>query len=213
MWLHSVLGRGRGQKWGGGWWILSCVLVTPGDFWMGPRTRVWDSANLSSVTLLPWVLEALTSSFFLLFLPKEEPAAIWPWLHLGWNLGGTQRKAAKCACRDPSEAAAPLKHPRLQRLPRLAARSALWPHTSDWLSPSWGGRWQLCALGPPPPLCHPDGHGGLPAPSCSWQTRRNEMGVMKQEVSLSVYAATLLGHSSSFERSQTTEWHADGDKT
>ena len=36
---------------------------------MGPRTRVWDTANLSSGTLLPWVLEGLTSSFF----PKRSP--------------------------------------------------------------------------------------------------------------------------------------------
>lgn len=39
------------------------------------------------------------------------------------------------------------------------------------------------------------------------------MGLIKQEVSLSVYVAALLGLSSSFERSQTTEWRADGDKT
>lgn len=92
--------------------VLSCMLVTPGGFWLGSRTQVWDTASLSSVTLLPWVLEALTS-----LLSEEEPAAIWPCLQLGWNLGGTWREAAKSACRGSSEAAAPLSHSRLQRLP------------------------------------------------------------------------------------------------
>lgn len=96
-------------------------------------------------------------------LPKEEPAAIWPCLQLGWSLGGTQRKAAKCACRGPSEAAAPLSHPGLQRLPRVAARSTDCPHTSAWLSPSRGDRWQLSVLRLPPFLCLPDGHQDLAA--------------------------------------------------
>lgn len=105
------------------------------------------------------------------FLPKEDPAAIWLYLQLGWSLGGTQRKAAKCACRGPLEAAALLSHPRLQRLPQCAARSAHCSPTRDWLSPSWGDRWRLYVLGPLPPLCLPDAHQDLPAPVPTNQTR------------------------------------------
>ena len=135
------------------------------------------------------------------FLPKEL-AAIWPCLQLGWNPGGTQRRAAKCACRGPSEAAAPVSHPRLQRLPQFTARSAHRPLTSDRLSPSWGDRWQLYVLGLPPPLCLPDGYQGLPAP-----------GPNKQDLSPTVGMLPTPGPASIFQRGEATEWHADGMKT
>lgn len=134
--------------------------MTPGGPWMGSRT-------LGPGHCRPLLCDFAPLGFGradLPFLPEEEPAAIWLCLQLGWNLGRTQRRAAKCACRGPSEAAAPPLHPRLQRLPRFAARSAPCPLASDRLSPSWGDRWQLFGLRLPPPCCLPDGHWDLPAP-------------------------------------------------
>lgn len=108
------------------------------------------------------------------FLLAEEPAAIWPYLQLGWNLGGTQRKAANCACRGPSETAAPLSHPRLQRLPRFTARSA------DRLSlPGETGGSSVRSVSLHLSTCLMTTRACLPLV----QTNQSEMGVVKQKLS------------------------------
>ena len=158
---HTLHPRQRGRAEGrGGCWSLSCVLVTPGGFWMGSRTWVRDTASLSSVTLLPWVLEALTSPFF----PKRSLLPYgrdfsWPgtWVEPGGKqpsvpAGAPPRQLLSCP------------HPRLEAAP-ICCQVSLCPHMSDWLSPSWADRWRLYVLGSPPPLCHSAGLWCVPGPA------------------------------------------------
>ena len=156
---HSILGRGGGQREG---WMVKSELCA-GDtwwFWMGSRTWVRDTASLSSVILLPWVLEALTSPFF----PKRSPLPYgrdfsWPgtWV----EPGGKQPSVPAGA---PARQLLFCPHPGLEAAP-ICCQISLCPHMSDWLSPSWADRWRLYVLGSPPPLCHSAGLWCLPGPA------------------------------------------------
>ena len=200
---HSILGREGGQKgrvdaevWAVCWWHLVGLngLQDLGPGHCQPLLCDFAPLGLGS-TDLP-------------FLPKEEPAAIWPWLQLAWNLGGTRRKAAKRACRGPSEAAALLPTSQAGGCPDLLPGLSLPSH--EWLAFPFLGRQvaAICAWFPSTslPFCWPL----MRAWPCSWQARKSEVDVKKQGVSLRVDVAAHPELASSFERRrETTEWHAE----